>query len=64
MRVFFITSGRSFMKITKRRGPITDPCGIPLITSCQLENMLLIRIRCFLCESRSMIQLIRFPFIP
>ena len=49
------------MKITKRRGPITDPCGIPLITSSQLENVLLIRTLYFLCASRSMIQLIILP---
>ena len=52
------------MNITKRIGPITDPCGIPLITSCQLENVLLIRILCFLCASRSITQLIMLPFIP
>ena len=36
-----ITSGISFIKITNSRGPITDPCGIPLVTSCQDENELL-----------------------
>ena len=35
--LFTTLLGKSFMKIIKSRGPITDPWGIPLITSCQSE---------------------------
>ena len=37
--LFLMVSGRSFMNKTKRSGPKTDPWGIPLITSVQMENI-------------------------
>ena len=32
-------SSRSLIKITNSRGPSTDPCGTPLVTGLQAENL-------------------------
>ena len=50
--------------MTKSRGPITDPCGIPLMTFCQSENELFTLTRWLLWASTAATQSRMFPLIP
>ena len=45
-------------------GPSTEPCGIPLITSRQLDDLPFIKMRCFLSESQSSSHLRIFLAMP
>src|SRR6218665_1882932 len=51
----------SLMKIIKRSGPNTDPCGTPLLTPIHSENAPLIPTLCLLSFSQFSIHLSRFP---
>ena len=47
-------SSISLTSIKERMGPSTEPCGTPLITFCQLDDVPFITTRCFLSESQSL----------
>ena len=52
------------MNITKSIGPSTDPCGIPEVTSLQLENSPLTFTLCFLLLRKLLTQLHIFSLSP
>ena len=48
----------------KRRGPSTEPCGTPLVTSLQDEELPFITTLCFLPVNQSTIQSATSSIIP
>ena len=60
----FTTSGMSLTKITKRSGPSTLPCGIPLVTGAHAECVPLMTTLCWRLLRKSRIHFSAFPFIP
>ena len=56
--------GRSFVKITKRTGPITLPWGILLSTSAHVDGLPLTMTHCFRPNRKSLIQSFSVPLIP
>ena len=60
----FTTSGMSLTKITKRSGPSTLPCGIPLVTGAHAECVPLMIPLCWRLLRKSRIHFNAFPFIP
>ena len=51
-----VKSGKSFTYNTKSRGPRTDPCGIPDVTSCQFDSFPFTATFCLLSEMKTSIQ--------
>ena len=57
-------SGKSLMYIRKSKGPRTEPCGTPALTSSHDEFVPLRTTRCLRLCKKSSIILYRFPSIP
>ena len=52
----WVRFGKSFMYNTKSRGPMTVPCGIPDVTSCQFDSFPFTATFCLLYEMKASIQ--------
>ena len=60
----FSTSGKSFTNKTKRTGPSTEPCGIPLVISHHDDSTPFTNTLCFLPVKKSSIHASNLPLIP
>ena len=57
-RMWCTTCGMSFMNMTNSSGPSTLPCGAPLVTSSQLDELKPITTRCRRLRRKSLIQFV------